>query len=214
MNEERAGLIGLVTGGLGALSAVVLLLWPPQVPVGPVSHPFTTTGFLVAQAWFFVHHFGLVLVLVALAGSAALAGSRLARGGAWLAVIAMIGLSLAELLAMRYAAWDETAANAGWMGTAYGITVSAIGLGMVVAGVGVVRAAAWSGWRRWTPLAIGLAVFVVVTPGMFGGFVVARLAIGFWMLLFAALGWSVYVESRSEVPAPAATSGTRGLVGA
>ncbi len=57
-------------------------------------------------------------------------------------------------------------------------------------------------------------MFVVVTPGMFGGFVVARLAIGFWMLLFAALGWSVYVESRSEVPAPAATSGTRGLVGA
>jgi hypothetical protein len=28
------------------------------------------------------------------------------------------------------------------------------------------------------PLAIGIAIFAVVTPGMFGGFVIARLAIG------------------------------------
>ncbi len=103
---------------------------------------------------------------------------------------------------------------AGWMGTAYGITVTGIGLGMLVAAVGVVRAGAWSGWRRWTPLAIGLAVFIVVTPGIFSGFIVARLAIGFWMLLFAALGWSVYVESRRDLPAPAATGGARGRVGA
>jgi hypothetical protein len=41
----------------------------------------------------------------------------------------------------------------------------------------------------------------VVTPGMFGGFVIARLAIGSWLLLLAALGWSLYVESRRFTPA-------------
>lgn len=194
----RAGLIGLVTGLLGALSALVLLVWPPQVAEHLVSYPFTTNGFYAVQAWFFVHHFGLVLVLVALAGSGT-ATSRSARTGAWSAVVGMVLLTFAELLAMRYATWDDDTANAGLMGSTYGVAVTVIGLGLLVAGVGVLRAGVWSAWRRWAPLAIGVAAFAVVTPGMFGGFVIARLAIGFWMLLFGALGWALYVESRRLV---------------
>ncbi|CAN5878482.1 hypothetical protein BH24ACT15_BH24ACT15_37930 [soil metagenome] len=140
------------------------------------------------QGWFFVHHLGLVLVVAAVATSGSGGTGRLIRGGAWAAVIGMVALTFAEVLAMRYADWDNDTANAGLMGTSYGISVTVIGLGMLVAGVGVLRAGVWSGWRRWTPLAIGIATFAVVTPGMFAGFVVARLAIGFWMLLFAALG--------------------------
>lgn len=197
----RAGLIGLVTGVLGAISALVLLYWPPQIAEGPVSYPFTTTGFLIAQAWFFVHHFGLVIALTALAVSGAVGNGRFVRGGAWLAVIGMILLTFTELLAMRYADWDFDTANAGVMGTSYGVACTVIGLGMIVAGVGVLRAGVWTGWRRWVPLAIGVALFAVVTPGMFGGFVIARLAIGFWMLQFAALGWSLHAESRRSSPA-------------
>lgn len=192
----RAGLIGLATGLLGALSALVLLVWPPQVAEHLVSYPLTTNGFYAVQAWFFVHHLGLVLVLVALAGSGAVGAGRLGRTGAWAAVVGMVALTFAELLAMRYATWDNANANAGLMGTTYGVSVTVIGLGLLVAGVGVLRAGVWSGGRRWVPFAIGIAAFAVVTPGMFGGFVTARLAIGFWMLLFGALGWAVYVESR------------------
>jgi hypothetical protein len=199
---SRAGLIGLVTGLLGALSAVVMLLWPRQVAEELVSYPFTTAGFYMAQGWFFIHHFGLVLVLVALALSGAVGNGRLGRGGAWAAVIGMVALTLCELLAMRYADWLSATANAGLMGTCYGISVAVIGLGMLAAGIGVVRAGVWHGWRRWTPLAIGIATFAVVTPGMFGGFVIARLAIGSWLLLLAALGWSLYLESRRFTPAP------------
>ncbi|ADU49340.1 hypothetical protein Intca_2839 [Intrasporangium calvum DSM 43043] len=57
----------------------------------------------------------------------------------------------------------------------------------------------WPGRRRWTPLAIGIATFAVLTPGMFGGFVIARLAIGLWMLLFTALGWSLHIEAQHPV---------------
>ena len=103
---------------------------------------------------------------------------------------------------MRYADWHSDTANAGLLGTSYGISVTLIGLGMLTAGLGVLRAGVWHGWRRWTPLAIGIATFAVVTPGMFGGFVLARLAIGSWLLLLVALGWSLYVESRRLTTAP------------
>ena len=108
-------------------------------------------------------------------------------------------LTASELLAMRYADWDFDTANAGLMGASYGIACTVTGLGMLVAGVGVLRAGVWTGWRRWTPLAIGIAEFAILTPGMFGGFVAARLVIGFWMLLFGALGWAMYVEARGVV---------------
>lgn len=195
MFEEKAGLVGAVTGLLGALSALGMLAWPPQVPEGVMSYPLTATGFLVVQVWFFVHHLGLVLLLVALARSGAAGGGRLARSGAWLAVAAMVGLSLAELFAMRYAEWNADEANEGPMGTAYGISVTLTGLGLLAAGAGVLRARRWTGWHRWTPLCVGAAVFLVVTPGMFGGYVLARLAIGAWMLLLGALGWALYAEA-------------------
>jgi hypothetical protein len=197
-----AGMIGLATGVLGALSALVMLVWPPQVDDELVSYPFTAAGFYIAQSWFFVHHFGLVLALVALAMSGALGKGPLWGGGAWTAVVGMVALTFSELLAMRYADWSNDTANAGFMGTSYGISVTVIGLGMLIAGFGVLRAGVWRSWRRWTPLAIAVATFAVVTPGMFSGFVIARLAIGFWLLLFAALGWSLYVEPRRFIPAP------------
>jgi hypothetical protein len=164
-----------------------------------VSYPFTRTGFLIAQAFFFVHHFGLLVPLVALAASRITGAHVLFRATAWLAVLGMTQLTASELLAIRYADWDFDTANAGLMGTSYGFSCTVTGLGMLVTGVGVLRAGLWTGWRRWTPLAIGIAEFVVLTPGMFGGFTTARLAIGFWMLLFGVLGWAMYVESRGVV---------------
>jgi hypothetical protein len=38
-------------------------------------------------------------------------------------------------------------------------------------------------------LVTGVYVFVPLTPALLGPFVLARLAITGWMLLFAALGW-------------------------
>lgn len=201
--RARAGALGLSTGVVGALAAGVLLLWPAQVSDRLVSYPFTTRGFYVAQAGFFVHHLGLVILLAVFARSAGPGAGRLARGGAWLAVVGTVLLTGAELLAMRYAEWDQVTANEGVMGASYGIACTAVGLGMLAAGVGTLRGREWSGWRAWTPLSVGVAQFVVLTPGMFGGFVLARLAIGVWMLTFAAVGWSMRAEARPETAAAA-----------
>lgn len=198
-HQFRAGLIGLAAGLFGALSAVVLLVWPPSVGEEVFSHPFGRAGFSVAQVWFAVHHLGLVLASAALAR--AVPARRSVRLGSWSAAAGMAGLSATELLAIRYADWDTDSANAGPIGTAYGLCTAVIGLGMIVAGVGVARSGGWSSWRRWTPLAIGIAAFAVVTPGVFGGFVIARLSIGFWMLLFAALGWALLTAAGAGAPA-------------
>lgn len=205
--QRRLGYAGVAAGVLGVLSAGVLLAWPPQAAPGPVHYPFTVTGFAIAQAWFAVHHLGLVAALAGLALSGATGTGRIVRAGAWLAVGGAVALALAELNAITYASADFKAANAGFMGAAYGISSTAIGLGALVAGVGVLRTRRWTGWHRWVPLAIGLAEFLVLTPGLFMGFVAARLVIGFWMLLFALLGWSLLAEAR-------ATKGTEVAVAA
>ena len=208
MDHRRvmSGMIGVAAGVLGALSAVVLLAWPPQVSEKLLSYPLTVNGFYVAQTWFFVHHLGLVVAMVGLIRSGALGVGRIGRLGAWLAVAGMVALTLTELLAMRYAAWDNDAANAGVLGTSYGISVTAVGVGMIVAGLVTVRARVWVSWSRWTPLAIGVAAFAIVTPAMFGGFVIARRGSGFWMLRFAALGVALLTHGGRALTTPAPSS--------
>ena len=201
---RRSGLVSLVTGFVGAALAGVLLAWPTHVDDSLLRYPFSENGFLTIQAVFAVHHLGLVTGVVALALSGAVGTRWWARGGAWLLVAGTLMLTGSELLAMRYVDWTSDAANEGLMGAAYGVSCTVMGIGAILAGAGVLRTKVWSGWRAWTPMVIGVAQFVMLTPGMFGGFVIARLVIGAWMLMFAALGWSLYAESSGAV-----RSGTR-----
>ncbi len=62
-----------------------------------------------------------------------------------------------------------------------------------------------------TLLALGIYLFAPMTPAIFGPFVVARLAIGGWVLLFAALGWApLHSDPRPSRPlATPAASGVR-----
>jgi hypothetical protein len=54
--------------------------------------------------------------------------------------------------------------------TWFGITSTLIGVGLVIAGIAVVRARVWVGWPRFVTLAGGVAVFVIVIPGVFAPF--------------------------------------------
>jgi hypothetical protein len=200
---RRAGLLCLVTGIVGGALAVLLLVWPTDVDDSLLRYPFSENGFLTVQVVFAVHHLGLVTGVVALALSGAVGPGKVARSGAWLLVAGTVLLTGSELLTMRYVDWSSDAANGGLMGAAYGISCTLMGLGAIAAGAGVLRTKAWSGWRAWTPMVIGVSQFVMLTPGMFSGFVIARIVIGTWMLMFAALGWSLYAESRSSVHAEA-----------
>ena len=68
---------------------------------------------------------------------------------------------------------------------------------MVVAGVAVVRARAWAGWRRLAPLAAGAYPFI----GMFPFAVAAEdgppaLTLGAWGAVLIALGVAARAEAR------------------
>jgi hypothetical protein len=184
------GKIGIAVAITGVLSAAAMLAWPVQSPPELVRYPFTSSQFMAIQTWFFVHHLGMVAVLVGLARAGVTGDGRIARIGAWLAVAGTFLLAVQELATgLLHGEALLATANEGAMGAGYGVSTNLIGLGMVVAGIGVVRARVWAGWARWVPLAIGVMHFVVVTPAIFSGnFVAARLAIGSWILLFGALG--------------------------
>lgn len=198
------GKIGIAVAVTGALSAAAMLAWPVQSPPDLVRFPFTPAQFRVIQTWFFVHHLGMVAVLVGLARAGVTGDGRLGRIGAWLAVIGTFLLAVQELVTgFSFGDMAGKTANEGAMGAGYGVSTNLIGLGMLVAGIAVVRARVWTDWARWIPLAIGVMHFVVVTPAIFsGGFVAGRLAIGSWMLLFGALGFALVRQVGRPLDGP------------
>jgi hypothetical protein len=68
----------------------------------------------------------------------------------------------------------------------------------------VIQSGRWQGWRRVLPLILGVYVFVPLTPALFASYVLARLAIGGWMLGFAFLGWALVKTAQETSPTSAA----------
>lgn len=196
-NASTLGLIGAAAGLAGVALAVALMVWPPHSAPELYRYPFTVTEFLVFQALFALQHLGLTVLLVAFARSGALGGA-LYRGFAWLAVAGMVLFVIAELAGMAFADAQAAPTHSGLMGALYGIASTASGLGLLVAGIGVVRARRWSGWRRWSALLAGVCLFVVVMPTLMAPFLIGRLGIAAWMLTFAVLGWALHLESSDR----------------
>lgn len=175
--------LGVVGGLLGALQALVLLLWPAQVEPDRFSHPQTPGAAAVTQVTFAVQHLLLIAGVLALLG---VARGRLLRGGLWATVVALGLLTVMELVAIAAVAEPAGSPLVGVVEALYGIPTILAGIGLVVAGIGVLRGGDLPG-PRWLPLVVGLFVFVVLLPALMGPFTLARIAIGVWMLLFAWL---------------------------
>jgi hypothetical protein len=79
----------------------------------------------------------------------------------------------------------------------YGVASIIIGVGLTLAGVAVVRTHLWLGSRRYVVLVCGVAVFVIVIPGVFAPFLAGRLVLVAWMLMFAALGVALIRAPRA-----------------
>lgn len=192
---HNAGLWCLIAGLIGASQAIVLLAWPPQVPDDRYSYPFTSAGFITAQASFFFQHLPLIIAVASMAQLPAVRVSRTARIGMVAAAIGLVVLTLNELVTM--VAYDSAADSeiATTVNNLYGPPVILIGAGLVAAGVALLHRGsdAWAG-APWIPtviLSLGVYVFVVLTPAITGSFTAGRLGIGGWMLLFALLGFSL-----------------------
>ena len=205
MNRIRtAAFLCLAAGVLGAASGLALALVEPSVDTDRFSYPLSTASFAAVQAWFGVHHLGLVAGLLALRWAGALPDTRPARWGWASAVVGMTGLSLTEFVAIAGADADADSGVVSVLGGLYGVTCVAMGVGLMMAGASQWRARVWDGWRRGVVLALGVWVFVPMFPAL----VVtptdgARLAIAGWMLLFAVLGLALLNPVRRAVALPA-----------
>ena len=175
--------VGVAGGLIGAVQAAVLSLWPAQVGPEMFSHPQTPTGAAVAQVTFAVQHLMLVAGLVALLATAT---GRLLRGGLWGGVAAMTLLAAQELVAIAAVAEPADSPRAQTIEALYGPPTVAIGVALVVAGIGALRGGSVPG-PRWLLLVVGGYVGAVLLPALAGPFDLARIAIGVWMLLFAWL---------------------------
>ena len=189
--NRRAGAVCLVAGVLGAGSGLYLAVADPRVPDSQFSYPLTAAGFVAIQLWFCVQHLGLLAGQVALRSSGVAGPGRAVAWGHGLGIAGMALLTLTELLAIAAADDPYPSSLTNVLDALYGVASLAIGVGLVIVGTAVRRVGAWTGWRAWLPLALGVWVFVPMTPAIMAGFLPARLAISAWMLLYAALGWAL-----------------------
>lgn len=203
---QVTGMWCLVAGLLGAASGVLLLVVTPAVPESRYSYPFEAWAFVAVQAWFVVQHLGLLAGQWGLRVGGAAGTGQLVRWGHWVGLVGMALLTATELLAITAARDPYPSTLTSILDACYGVSVIGVGLGMTAVGIGVFRQRRWLSWHRWVPLAIGVWVFIPMTPAIAAGYVPARLSITLWMLLYAALGWVLLTTSRTapeDVPAPA-----------
>ena len=194
---SHAGVVCLAAGLLGAVSGIFLAVYPGQVSEEMFSYPLTPGGFTVIQIWFFVQHLGLLAGIAALARAETMAQGRSARWGTGLAVPGMALLAVTELVAIMARNSTYPGEGTGLLDALYGVSSIATGTGLVLAGIAVRRRGRWTGWRGLVVLVAGIFVFVPMVPALMGPFILARLAITVWMLLFAALGYALWkVDER------------------
>ena len=171
-----AGIVGLVGGLIGVvLDVYELATLPTEVSM------VTATRNAVL----------LMMVVIGLAGLAALGAVGSAWWGRLGICVAMLGFVLlipGELIEPSDPATAETI---------FMIAPLVAGPGFVLAGVAVLRARRWSGWRRFVLLAMGVYLFAVLLPVV----IAFPTDAAFWSaiipfdLMWAALGLAVVVEA-------------------
>jgi hypothetical protein len=191
---HRYGLLTIVTALLGTACAVLIIVWPAEVPESRWSYPFDTTSFTIAQLFFAVHHLGLFPALLAVLVLARRHG-RATRAGLLIGILSMAALTVTEVIAIGAAEVAADSARANAMGAAYGVATMGLGLGFLMAGTGLARLPGATG--RWVFLAIGVWIFCPMLPTLFMPLIYGRITIGIWLLMYAGIGLALLRLSRA-----------------
>jgi hypothetical protein len=99
----------------------------------------------------------LLIGVVALARSGAVRDGWLRNVGFFLAIVGSAGIVVAEAL-LRI---DHDAGNG-----LFNVVGPMQAIGFIVVGVGVILTKAWTGWRRFVPLAMGIYVPAILVPAI------------------------------------------------
>ncbi len=136
-----AGLICAIGAALAVVYAVAVAAtgWAP------------TQGFAIQALIHLVELIGVVGLALSGGGGAGWLG-RIGLGAAMLGFVMLI---VAELLFPT----STDLAN-----QLFNVAPPLVGIGLVLAGIAVLRARLWTEWQRFIPLVFGLYIFVVMTP--------------------------------------------------
>lgn len=192
------GIVTIVASLIGAACAVFIIVFPAQVSEDRYSYPFDAATYAATQSFFAVHHLGIIAGLVGLVMLAWPTATRPTRVGLVVSIVGLIGLTACEVFAISAADELVGSSQADAVNNAYGIPMTVIGVGLVLAGIGLYRRPVLTGVGRWIVLALGIYVFVPMFPAVFGPMVLGRIAIGIWMLLFALLGIELVRAARER----------------
>ena len=177
MNARALALVGAVVTGLAVVYTAGLLLGMPDP-----DWAYLARGLI---------HLGELATLVALGLSGAAGTGLLGRLGIGVGVLGALLLAVAEVTTLSAPATSEGL---------FAVAPALVGLGLVLAGIATVRAGTWAGWRRWVTLALGVYVFVVLTPLIIasGGPPAVPAVAGLlgWQVLWVLIAVAVLVETR------------------
>jgi hypothetical protein len=164
------------------------------VKEGLAPTPFGTTENIVMQ--------GIVIVAntLTLVGVLGLARSGAAGEG----LLATLGLGLAVLTSALFLPFEVLVAiNLELGGVLLGLCALFQGLGLLLAGIAVLRASCWRSWQRWTPPLCGLYTFLILIPALALSDGYNAWALAGWQLPFAVLGVALSQQgSESEHALP------------
>jgi hypothetical protein len=201
---RQAALAFIVAAAATAVAgAVLFLILQPSTDLSDDMwrYPWESSGAFVAFTIFSTVLHALVIVGLRAFGRSGVAGrSRAARSGLVLVLVGTALLLVGELasIPVRDGLNDDT--SVGIVGAIFGFGGMASTIGFLLAGWATLRAEAWHGWRRFTPLATGLwmtaMTFIgIAAPKSLHGMV------GVYGLCLLAIAVALYTQ-----PAPTASA--------
>jgi MFS family permease len=190
------GLGGAGASLVGAVCAPAIIAWAPMVPESRFSYPFDSPWYIATQSFFALQHLAMLPLFLGLLLLERRRPSRALRIGTWISLAGQIVLAGTELVALTATDALVTDTTSDVVGSLYGVPMLLLGVGLLVAGIGAIRAGVFDGAVGWLVLALGVYVFVALIPAVFGPLVAGRIAIGVWLLGFAALGLAQAREAR------------------
>ena len=201
------GLVGAVASLVGAASAVAIIAWDPTVDENRFSYPFDAASYVIAQSFFVLQHLAMLPLFLGLLILERQHRSRALRVGTWVSLAGLVLLTVMEGVAIsaRDAAIDDSTGTL--VGTLYSLPMLLLGVGPLVAGIGALRVGLFDGPARWLLLALGVYVFVVMFPAVFGPMVAGRVAIGVWLLGYAWLGLELTRRAQLTTSGPGRSVG-------
>lgn len=184
LDRQRTG-DSPITLAAGALIAGALLQIVLGVPLAAHQNP-SAPAFGLISALNAASHLLLSAGVAGLARSGAAGRGRLAGAGLALTPLGLAVLIVAEATSL---------VNMDAAVVLFSIATLALGLGPILAGAAVVRARRWDGWRRFTLLACGLYVPLILLPSFALPGLAMNYAIGVWGVCWLLLGLALWAEA-------------------